>query len=727
MSLSRPILPHEVYRESVFLHRRKGNSRRCKQPPSGDDPRGPLFSARPGLRLAHHHRAHPGAGGLRRPARALKSLGGIRFQPHRPHRGLALRLPRPGGERMSPPIFSTHLDDGGVLHVRMDTPGSEVNIFSARAAEELIALMASVDPQTTRALVFKSAKTRSFINGAQLMLASAVQSPESIFEMTALLRRAYASVKRCPVPTIALVTGSCYGCGVEFSLNCDFRVATDSPDATFYMTEIADYLNTPAFGSTQRLPSMMGLERGLGFLLWGHRLWGKRALEYRLVDALLPLDGIDAALDALIQRILSDQLQPHVPQAEPTDRIARVTEETRALIAGLPDDYHRIYTRCLDLMVHAAHRGTHPPTEDDFRRELAAAGETLVERQAQAARSFLYLRQVAERVHVRRLPLRAPLQLTLQCGVDPHADAFFDELSARPLRHVRYQGVDADTSAPDAPLSLLHAATRDADESGAPPPLAMAIHGGAPPTALPDNEVFQLRRPLPRLTLEANERALPGTGTRPLLEVRLPSSCERAPGHLFEWLDACGFAVIFSRARGTFLSDRFLLATLAPSLAGLRTGLSPADVHATLRHIGMVPSPILSARQSFTPEALEDALTPFLPETWEGPVDQYLRDLLGDRPSAPGTPSEPLDAAIHLNLLAIILSARERGELAHPTVADVIARELLGYPVGRTSLCEHLTPAQLKTMLEQVDPLLLSASHIVLAQAFVEQARAFYV
>ncbi|WP_230467497.1 enoyl-CoA hydratase/isomerase family protein [Lujinxingia vulgaris] len=627
---------------------------------------------------------------------------------------------------MSPPIFSSHLDARGVLQVQMDTPGSEVNIFSARAAEELIEVMAAVDPDVTRAVVFKSAKARSFINGAQLMLASAVQSPESIFEMTALLRRAYASVKRCPVPTIALVTGSCYGCGVEFSLNCDFRVATDSPDATFYMTEIADYLNTPAFGSTQRLPPMMGLERGLGFLLWGHRLWGKRALEHRLIDALLPLDGIEEALDALIDQILSDQRRPHAPQAESAERIAQVTEATRALIARLPDAYHRIYTRCLDLMVHAAKRGTHPPTEDDFRRELAAAGETLVETQAQSARSFLYLRQVAERVHVRRLPRRQPLELTLKRGVDAHADTFFDELSARPLRDIRYR-ISGGADAAEYPLSLHLSSTTDADESGAPTPLLLKIHGGAPPTSLPDDGVFHLRRPLPGLTLEACERALPGTGTRPLLEVRLPSGFERAPGHLFEWLDACGFAVIFSRARDTFLSDRFLLATLAPALASLRAGLSAADVHATLRHIGMVPSPVLSARQSFAPEALNSALRPHLPDTWEGPADQHLRDLLGDLPSASGAPSPRLSAAMHLNLLATILTARESGELAHPTVADVIARELLGYPVGRTSLCEHLTPGRVSAMLEQVDPRLLPTAHITLAQAFAEQTRAFYV
>lgn len=628
---------------------------------------------------------------------------------------------------MSPPIFSTHLDAGGVLHVQMDTPGSEVNIFSARAAEELIELMASVDAQTTRALVFKSAKARSFINGAQLMLASAVQSPESIFEMTALLRRAYASVKRCPVPTIALVTGSCYGCGVEFSLNCDFRVATDSPDATFYMTEIADYLNTPAFGSTQRLPAMMGLEQGLGFLLWGHRLWGKRALDHGLIDALLPLNDIDASLDALIDQIQRDHLQPHAPKVESADDIARIAEATRALIDRLPDDYHRIYTRCLDLMVFAAKRGAHPPTEDDFRRELAAAGETLVEQQAQAARSFLYLRQVAERVHVRRLPARQPLELTLRRGVDAHADAFFDELAARPLRHVHYQPAAADALASDAPLSLHLTPTRNTDETEAPPPIALAIHGGAPPTALPDDAVFRLRRPLPGLTLEACERALPGTGTRPLLEVRLPSGCERAPGHLFEWLDTCGFALIFSRANDTFLSDRFLLATLATSLASLRAGLSPGDVHATIRHMGMVPSPLLNARQSFTPGSLEGALAPHLPDTWEGPVGQHLSDLLGDHPAQDGAPSERLDAAIHLNLLATILTARERGELAHPTVADVIARELLGYPVGRTSLCEHLTPGRVETMLKHVDPRLLPAAHIALAQAFVKHARAFYI
>ncbi|RAL20541.1 hypothetical protein DL240_15995 [Lujinxingia litoralis] len=626
-----------------------------------------------------------------------------------------------------PAVFTASHDDRGLLRVCMNTPGSEVNIFSAQAAHELVALMANINPERTRAVVFTSGKERSFINGAQLMLASAVQSPGSIFALTALLRQAYQAVHSCPVPTIAVVTGSCYGCGVEFSLNCDVRLALDSPDATFYMTEIADYLNTPAFGSTQRLPRMMGLHHGLGFLLWGHRLWGARALEQGLIDALLPIDDTAAAIETAIDALLQGTLSPHTPVVESTASIEQVEAHTRARIAQLPTEYHRVYTRCLELMVHAAHRAGAPPCEDDFRRELTRAGETLVEPQAQAARSFLYLRQVAERVHVRRTPPRRDLLLELDGADDGAASALLHELHQRPLRRVHHP----DTAPPalDSPLPIT---LLDPDR---PRPLPLddactiAVHAGPPGSPLPDSPNLELRRPLPALSLADSEQLTPGTGTRPLLELRLPEKPVPALAHVFEWLDAAGFCVIFTRARDRFLSDRFLLTTLCPLVTAAAEGVSVADIEATLTHIGMVPSPLTHLRQNLTLAELTPRLAADLCALNLHDTRQALNAL--QTPAAePGEPNEHLAAAIHLHLLHLIETTRASRELAHPTIADVIARELLGYPVGRTSLCEYLRPDTVARLASPFfsgeAPAWVSPRMLDAVRAFIDQNRPYY-
>ena len=63
--------------------------------------------------------------------------------------------------------------------------------------------------------------------------------------------------------------GNCYGCGVELALRCDHRVAADSADTHFYMTEINDYLFVPIFEATMRLPLLLGLENATRLLREG--------------------------------------------------------------------------------------------------------------------------------------------------------------------------------------------------------------------------------------------------------------------------------------------------------------------------------------------------------------------------------------------------------------------------------------------------------------------------
>ncbi|MFU8804738.1 MAG: hypothetical protein ACNA8W_13065, partial [Bradymonadaceae bacterium] len=70
---------------------------------------------------------------------------------------------------------------GDTWWVFFDTPKSPVNIFTAAAAEAVLELSEKARREGPRAVVFASAKRKSFINGAQLMMASALQSCHDVF------------------------------------------------------------------------------------------------------------------------------------------------------------------------------------------------------------------------------------------------------------------------------------------------------------------------------------------------------------------------------------------------------------------------------------------------------------------------------------------------------------------------------------------------------------------
>src|SRR6185312_11968343 len=112
-------------------------------------------------------------------------------------------------------------DHDGVLELSLDTPKAPVNIFNLGAARQLVDIMSTLDTDRIRAVVIRSAKPGSFINGGELMRASPVlENVEAIKTAIRPLYEAYDAVGESPVPVIALVQGSCFGCGLELMLRC---------------------------------------------------------------------------------------------------------------------------------------------------------------------------------------------------------------------------------------------------------------------------------------------------------------------------------------------------------------------------------------------------------------------------------------------------------------------------------------------------------------------------
>src|SRR5262249_958159 len=142
-----------------------------------------------------------------------------------------------------------------------------------------------------------------FLNGARLLEAASLRTAEEAKSAALEIRRTYDAIGRCAVPTIAAISGSCFGCGMELALWCDHRAASDSFDTPFYMTEIPDYLLTPIFGATQRLPKIVGFEAAVDIILWGRRVRAHEAKKIGLVDEVLHFDRFHDELDQWVESL----------------------------------------------------------------------------------------------------------------------------------------------------------------------------------------------------------------------------------------------------------------------------------------------------------------------------------------------------------------------------------------------------------------------------------------
>jgi enoyl-CoA hydratase len=94
---------------------------------------------------------------------------------------------------------------------------------------------------------------------------------------------------------IAAINGPATGGGCEISLACDIRLMAET-DIAIGLPEMTIDFN-PGAGGTQRLPRLVGIGRAMQMMLEGLTLTPREALDYGLVQAVVPPDQVkDAAI-----------------------------------------------------------------------------------------------------------------------------------------------------------------------------------------------------------------------------------------------------------------------------------------------------------------------------------------------------------------------------------------------------------------------------------------------
>lgn len=595
----------------------------------------------------------------------------------------------------------------GVLVLTLDTPGSPINIFNHATAHQLIEILAQVTPATTRAIVFESAKTNSFINGVGLLLAHASRNEEDVARASTPPWTAYRMVREAPVPTIAVVEGNCFGCGVEFALQCDYRLAADTWETQFYMTELNDYLFLPLFGSTWNLPQAVGFADAIDLLLWGERWDGATAFARGLVDELAPHEALAEHRDGLVERVLLGKQDSR--RRGPVSwgaREERAAERARRRIESLPPPYRPLYADALALLEGGA-RQVDGYLEHQ-RKELASSAASALSPMGKAAYGFFYLRQVAsERAAGRWRRDGAPAVFADGiAGGDPRR-AFVDDLRARRLRGVSFGGAADFRLVAAGQSEPANGDGRAASGAGIGVAIRTAIDGGS----LSPVELFA---------------PMYGAGGR-LIELaagdgegaEVPAAPLRK---LARTLQRYGFEVARTAPSGTFVTTRLLVAYLVPLVRALEHGVDVATINRTLRDQGFVrlPGEVLARLDGSAVAALAATLGGGEAD-WAPRLAALAAGDVGDRADA------GLVDALAVSLLGAVLEARARREIRDTSIADLIARELLDFPRHLCSLGVWLKAGRVaRALADPRLPSLVTPAALEAASAFVAAGRELY-
>jgi methylglutaconyl-CoA hydratase len=169
--------------------------------------------------------------------------------------------------------------------------------------EDLLEVFAAVRDDPTIRVAVLTGEGKSFCAGADVHWMKRVvdYTYEENYEDSLRLARMLREIYTCPKPVLGRVNGPAIGGGTGVVAVCDIAIASEN--AVFACTETKLGL-TPATISPYLLKRMG--ERNLReYFLTGERFQASRAAEMGLVNAVVPADELDAAVDAKIAMILT--------------------------------------------------------------------------------------------------------------------------------------------------------------------------------------------------------------------------------------------------------------------------------------------------------------------------------------------------------------------------------------------------------------------------------------
>jgi methylglutaconyl-CoA hydratase len=203
---------------------------------------------------------------------------------------------------MTEPVL-TGIDQRGIGSVTLNRP--EVgNAYNGALIEGLLAAMDRLGSRPELRAVLLKGNGRHFQAGADLKWIREVSAASTEENMRASRATALAvdRLNRLPVPTVALVQGGCFGGGTGIVAACDVVVAADN--AVFAISEVRWGLTAAII--IPQLADAISARQLRRYALTGERFDAAEAQRIGLVHQVVPLDGLAAAGEAMLARLLEN-------------------------------------------------------------------------------------------------------------------------------------------------------------------------------------------------------------------------------------------------------------------------------------------------------------------------------------------------------------------------------------------------------------------------------------
>lgn len=191
--------------------------------------------------------------------------------------------------------------DNGIFIVTVNRP-EKLNALNQQVMEDLNNVVDEIYSNTEiRSAIITGAGEKAFVAGADISEFVGLTGQQGL-TLAKKGQDIFFRIENCPKPIIAAVNGFALGGGCELAMACHFRIASEN--AKFGQPEVNLGL-IPGYGGTQRLTMIVGKAKALEMLLTGSIMDAPTALQYKLVNYVVPLSELFQKARSIMENINS--------------------------------------------------------------------------------------------------------------------------------------------------------------------------------------------------------------------------------------------------------------------------------------------------------------------------------------------------------------------------------------------------------------------------------------
>jgi 2-(1,2-epoxy-1,2-dihydrophenyl)acetyl-CoA isomerase len=202
--------------------------------------------------------------------------------------------------------------DGPAARILLNRPEA-LNAWNEQFGRDLLDAVTTVaEDDSLRALLITGAG-RGFSSGADLKEQrsdnarardSATRDVSGVPDLSARLKETYhpiiTGLREMPKPVVGAVNGPAVGIGCSLALAADLIVAAES---AYFLLAFVNIGLVPDGGSTAFLPARIGYARAAEMAMLGERVLAEQALDWGLVNRVVPDAELDSTAAELLDRL----------------------------------------------------------------------------------------------------------------------------------------------------------------------------------------------------------------------------------------------------------------------------------------------------------------------------------------------------------------------------------------------------------------------------------------